>query len=281
MASLHEHKAIIIDVTCVISVGLAVLWYAVYGKPTNRGFFCDDESIRYPYLEQTVSNLLLTVLAFGIPNVLIVCVEGFRLFDTSTPRDSWRSVGIRLLRNCYEVCGVFIFGSGLSQVTVDSAKYSIGRLRPHFWAVCEPAVECSSLPSNLYITEYTCNGDPSYTEEGRLSFPSGHSALAFYAAVYAAIYLQHRMLWKGSVLFKHVLQGVLIWSAWFTALSRVFDNMHHPTDVLAGGLIGTFWALIVTTYVVNLNLQQTGEQQEELRSLRQKQVHTTQGANSV
>lgn len=281
MASIHEHRGIIIDVTCVISVGLAVLCYAVYGKPTKRGFFCDDESIRYPYLEQTIGTVLLIVLALGIPTVLMFCVEGFRLFDSSTPRDSWKSVGIRLLRNCYEVCGVFIFGSGLNQVTVDSAKYSIGRLRPHFWAVCEPAVECSSLPRNLYITEYKCNGDPSYTEEGRLSFPSGHSALAFYAAVYIAIYLQHRMLWRGSVLFKHVLQGVFIWAAWFTALSRVFDNMHHPTDVLAGGLIGTFWALIVTTFIIDLNLQHKAELQEELRTLRQKQLHSAQGANNV
>lgn len=53
------------------------------------------------------------------------------------------------------------------------------------------------------------------------------------------------MLWNGSVLFKHVLQGVFIWAAWFTALSRIFDNMHHATDLIAGSLIGTFWALFV------------------------------------
>lgn len=56
------------------------------------------------------------------------------------------------------------------------------------------------------------------------------------------------MLWKGSVLFKHVLQGVCIWAAWFVALSRIFDNMHHSTDVLAGGVIGTFWALFVVGF---------------------------------
>lgn len=89
------------------------------------------------------------------------------------------------------------------------------------------------------------------------------------------------MLWRGSVLFKHVLQSVFIWAAWFTALSRVFDNMHHPTDVLAGGLIGTFWALVVTTFVIDLNLQQRADLQEELRSLRQKQLHSVQGANNV
>lgn len=35
--------------------------------------------------------------------------------------------------------------------------------------------------------------------------------------------------------------------AWFTALSRVHDYMHHPSDVLAGLVIGTVWALIVVS----------------------------------
>lgn len=51
--------------------------------------------------------------------------------------------GLRLLgwdvpewvRNSYKQIGVFGFGAACSQLTTDIAKYSIGRLRPHFYTV--------------------------------------------------------------------------------------------------------------------------------------------------
>lgn len=36
---------------------------------------------------------------------------------------------------CYKKIGIYAFGAVLSQLTTDIAKYSIGRLRPHFIAV--------------------------------------------------------------------------------------------------------------------------------------------------
>ena len=38
----------------------------------------------------------------------------------------------------YKVIGVFLFGAAFQQTVVNIAKYSIGRLRPHFFAVCKP-----------------------------------------------------------------------------------------------------------------------------------------------
>ena len=35
----------------------------------------------------------------------------------------------------YKQIGVFAFGAACSQLTTDIAKYSIGRLRPHFYTV--------------------------------------------------------------------------------------------------------------------------------------------------
>lgn len=39
------------------------------------------------------------------------------------------------LIECYKKIGIFAFGAAVSQMTTDIAKYSIGRLRPHFIAV--------------------------------------------------------------------------------------------------------------------------------------------------
>ena len=38
----------------------------------------------------------------------------------------------------YTTIGVFAFGCCCSQLLTDIAKYSIGRLRPHFLAICNP-----------------------------------------------------------------------------------------------------------------------------------------------
>jgi len=47
---------------------------------------------------------------------------------------------------------------------------------------------------------------------------------------------------------KHLVQFGLVSLAFFTASSRVQDNKHHTTDVIAGGLLGT--AIGTTTYWV-------------------------------
>lgn len=39
------------------------------------------------------------------------------------------------VQNSYIQIGVFAFGAACSQLTTDIAKYSIGRLRPHFYTV--------------------------------------------------------------------------------------------------------------------------------------------------
>ena len=46
-------------------------------------------------------------------------------------------------------------------------------------------------------------------------------------------------------LFKRLVQISLISIAYFTALSRISDNKHHPTDVIAGALLGTLISGIV------------------------------------
>lgn len=54
-------------------------------------------------------------------------------------------------------------------------------------------------------------------------------------------------------------QGFLLMVAWFTALSRVHDYMHHPSDVLAGLVIGTVWALIVVSTQSTAHLPTHGD----------------------
>jgi phosphatidate phosphatase len=42
--------------------------------------------------------------------------------------------------------------------------------------------------------------------------------------------------------------------AWYTALTRITDNMHHYTDVLAGSIIGTSFAILMVNKIIYIKL---------------------------
>ena len=67
----------------------------------------------------------------------------------------------------YKAIGTFLFGAAMSQSLTDIAKYSIGRLRPHFLDVCKPDWNRINCSTGAYIEDFTCTGDPKMVNEGR------------------------------------------------------------------------------------------------------------------
>lgn len=67
----------------------------------------------------------------------------------------------------YKAVGTFLFGAGMSQSLTDIAKYSIGRLRPHFLDVCKPDWKVINCSAGAYIENFTCTGDKTAVNEGR------------------------------------------------------------------------------------------------------------------
>ncbi|KAG8183163.1 hypothetical protein JTE90_029519 [Oedothorax gibbosus] len=141
----------------------------------------------------------------------------------------------------------------MSQLTTDIAKYSIGRLRPHFLDVCKPSVNCSLVKDpHEYIMPICLGENLKGIREARLSFPSGHSSFSAYTMVYAVIYLQACMQCKTNRLLKPFMQFLILMMTWFTALSRISDYKHHWSDVLVGFLQGVLVAVLVAFFVSDL-----------------------------
>ena len=87
----------------------------------------------------------------------------------------------------YHQVVLFAFGGLASQSLTDIAKYSIGRLRPHFLSVCSPSSNpCEGKDMHQYIEDYTCPEEKNI-RDSRLSFMSGHSSFAAYSAVYMTV----------------------------------------------------------------------------------------------
>lgn len=73
------------------------------------------------------------------------------------------------------------------------------------------------------------------------SFPSGHATLSgvvflTLAAVLAAATLERRLK------IFYLTIGVLL--TFIVGVSRIYEGVHYPTDVLAGWMIGTAWAIV-------------------------------------
>lgn len=180
------------------------------GKPYRRGFYCDDTSIRYPFKESTVSNTMLIVFTTAIPFLTIIGVEFIR-FQRSARRSSSE---LRSTANIKELAWisyneliVFFFGNLANLFLTNIAKYSIGRLRPHFLQVCRPRnldALCPATANNYnYIENYECmSNDGAKLKEARLSFFSGHSSIAAYAMVFTVVRLFTSYLFL-CVLFSH------------------------------------------------------------------------------
>ncbi|XP_074098766.1 wunen isoform X1 [Cotesia typhae] len=251
---------IIIDFTCVTVVGFTVLGFYLFGQPYQRGFFCNDESLMHPYRESTVTNTMLYIVGIFLPICVILCGEFLYAKNTSGQSSVvlFGRVIPRWVVLAYHKIGSFAFGAVANVLTTDVAKYAIGRLRPHFIELCKPSINCS-LPINhhkfIEHDQFTCtasNVTKRLLKEVRLSFPSGHSSFSTYVMIYLVLYLQLRITWKGSVIFKHFVQLILILLAWATAMSRVSDYKHHWSDVLVGMLIGVIVSLITVFGIADL-----------------------------
>ncbi|CAH2089791.1 unnamed protein product [Euphydryas editha] len=54
------------------NIGFLILVFYLWGTPYERGFFCDDESLKHPYKESTVTNLMLYIVGIGLPVLSIL-----------------------------------------------------------------------------------------------------------------------------------------------------------------------------------------------------------------
>nr|AIY99931.1 lipid phosphate phosphatase 3 [Eimeria tenella] len=272
-----------VHLVCVALLGAFVIWGLVADPPV-RGFYCNDTTIRYPLKAETVPASVATALVIGIPIVIFVAIELLNTFVVE--KNSLASIELkccslpRIVGNMYVVCGGFAFGILLNFSLANVAKLCIGRLRPHFLAVCQPnwgSLKCSDSTGDLYVDQYECRGaDQAAIKEARLSFFSGHSSNSSCAMLYTIIYLQCRLskasagplmatfrqrlrsnsradwLVDTAAALRPFIQGALLIPCLFIALSRVMDFFHHPGDVLTGLIVGTLIAFYSALYVSRL-----------------------------
>jgi len=260
--------------------------YAFTSKrdPYHRGFFCDDQNLKHPYLEQTVPIMqcLLSWVAFC--SFFILLVESLRSIAArgsrrpspipGSPRPPWIAVEL------YRHFGYWGLGALGCLTFTEVAKFSIGRLRPHFFSLCAPHLTdelcLDSYGYQKFVTENEdtiCQGlvqnggnvTKAQLHEARLSFLSGHASFSFYCSFFLVVYLQARLsnfpytsnqgvrtiVRILKVLRPFIQFGMIIFSLWIS-LTRVSDYFHHPFDVATGALVGISFAGITLVVIADI-----------------------------
>jgi len=258
MSEKYTSTARLMIYTLVVAA-VGVLSYIGKGafNPTVKGFFCHDPSISYPYRSNTIDYYPMLAIGVGLLFAVIAYAEfyyhGRRVDRTCNPLEVMR-VGDKVVLNSALVRFIhFILvaalGFFISLWIVNVIKLTQGQLRPHFLDVCKPMrngtliLPCST---NQLVIDYTCEKSETdrYVRDSRMSFPSGHTSAAFFFATFIVIYLHARVaVHEGNkMLLFVILYAVMLLSATLVGISRIYDNKHHPADVIAGGLAGVFIA---------------------------------------
>lgn len=219
-------------------------------KPTTiRGFFKDNRSIQLPHLQhETINTAVLIVLSLVIPVLAILFVDIIQIlvsiFIDRRRFKNTNSYPLLFLRTAQSI-SIFFLGLLVVLLITTILKHFIGRLRPDFIARCIPdysGVPGDYVPPSVQAT--VCTGVKKIILEGRKSFPSGHSSISSYAMIFSTLYFEtiDRRTIASSI--KPTFQLFFIFIAILCSVTRITDNVHHPTDVLSGwilGLIGAFY----------------------------------------
>ncbi|KAJ3106684.1 hypothetical protein HDU97_005836 [Phlyctochytrium planicorne] len=235
-------------------------------QPFIRPIDLTDKDLTHPNLPNIVTSQMLFVYAVAVPIAVSIGIAGLRLLMIQFTRKHGvsRSASISCLRDLHHFIVGLAFAVAFTKLVTDFIKIQMGRFRPDFLSRCQ-------YDAVLQV----CTGDPKKVEDGRKSFPSGHSSYTFAGHTFLAIYLIALLeVWPvrtGSIKFD--VKGALlpggptravrreyphsgrIWKftvaflplliPLYVAISRLQQYIHHPTDVIGGGLIGVFIAIAV------------------------------------
>ena len=128
---------------------------------------------------------------------------------------------------------------GISEGCTQVLKLYVLRRRPNFFALC-----------GFSVQQLKCTAPYLHVLEAQLSFPSGHSSLSFCGMTYLVLFGLgklglHRKNYTTSNRVLALLCCFLPWGwAACVGASRIVDWWHHPSDVLAGTILGTVVAIL-------------------------------------
>lgn len=267
------------DLIAVTFVSAAFFIVFILIDPFDRGFYCNDETIRFPLKNDTVPLWLAGAYGAGTALIVVILAELYINRQCCVADSEFKIRQTRWILNTLNGSLLYSLGAMSTLLITEIGKRSIGRLRPHFIDVCKPdwdKIDCFTRIDGVDVANYIffkpdiCTGDPHLIREARVSFPSGHSSFTVYSMIFVIIYIEARFRPASkSRIVKTLVQLTCFILAWHTCMSRVSDYKHHHTDVIAGAFIGLTVALFITT-VTGRQIWDFGKMKEEEKKVKRR-----------
>lgn len=265
----------------VALIALAVPITTTMMGMSDRAIYVNDASIWWPVKDETVPFLpcaLFVTLCVIAPFVFEILVVQMAVVSQSQigPRDKKEyqdmdesekeeAAGHEPLSGVMSAVRLFLAGVCATVFCLSLCllfKYYIAWPRPDEIHRCfgPDFVTPPELYNNGVITDPAsqCQSSEVAPKVSRQSFPSGHSASSLCSSLFLTMYLVWRsyLFAKGRgawfrVLghFLHFLALIVLFTGISIGVSRIYDNRHHPWDVVAGWAIGSisFSAICIPT----------------------------------
>ncbi|XP_055903340.1 phospholipid phosphatase 5 isoform X2 [Eupeodes corollae] len=188
-------------------------------QPFKRKIFSDEEWLyKNPTTDDYVSGKMFLTYTLIAPSTLIL----LNFLYSSNKKDF--SQGFFAYTLSFTLCSFL----------TSLLKVSVGRPRPDFLQRC--------FPDGIIGDFDHCTGDVHVVNEGRKSFPSGHSSMAFSSLGFMFYYLAGKLHvfnergrasgWRLLLAISPLIVAVVV------AVSRTCDYHHHWEDVVVGSLLG-------------------------------------------
>lgn len=193
-----------------------------------------DFQLNQPWKEDvTFPGPLLIHSCFTLPLIFLM------VFTLAVPMTKPRFIDTHAA-----IC-VLLLSIGMSEFVTQACKIYVGRLRPNFYSLC--GFDTSTLE---------CTASYEHILESRSSFPSGHSSFSMSGMGSIFWFLLSRIGLGTQIqqtkrnmvsrltypyLHQHLVILISCTPLLYSVLigcSRLVDNWHHPSDVIAGFLIG-------------------------------------------
>ena len=215
--------------------------------PFERPVDLKDTDLMHPHMSNIVPNYLLIILAVLIP-AAVGSLWYLMIFLTGrvSLHDSLYSFHLFLVS--------LFLSISLTMAATNLMKNWAGRLRPDFLDRCQ-----------YNMTTSVCTGDPSLVEDGRKSFPSGHASISFSGLGFLALWIYGLVL-AGIIVrpqngqreengqryipnrpvraWRFIMPAIPLLLAAWVAITRTQQYIHHPTDVIAGSILGLVVAFL-------------------------------------
>lgn len=248
----------------LVTVGIPLLVTSQVLDTTNTTFYIYDATLSEEYQADSTIPYWMAGLVPYIQCVLSYLVGEIVFWS------AYHASLTSAIASCIHFCLDTIVAGLMCGLLTEVTKQVVGRHRPDWLQRCNPAIpeDVTIGPFGLPASSNpVCNSTLTETkiEDGKKSFPSGHSSTAFVLAVYGIVYCIWAACYRPSRTTFRTTQHntvkqqlasdamsfiVLIWVlwqisfAWGIGVSRLTDNKHHYSDVVGGAFLGTLVAAI-------------------------------------